>query len=220
MTPLPLLLALGAILLRKSWHRLLNLRPWNFKFLQGAPPLIWMQALGPFAVLAIASFLFRPVMDPRRLLFMAPYVLLTLAIGAVRLGQRSRWLALALFLILGVFHGISVASYRDRIAGPIDFKGFADKLLPRLKDADLIFLRREWDTTPILYYLKPDRHHIYVSHFVDASSRDPNARVWVLLFNGENMLPDMQPALPEYREAETIDFYQLRGVLYCRGPCQ
>jgi hypothetical protein len=41
-----------------------------------------------------------------------------------------------------------------------------------------------------------------------------------LLFNRENLPDDMQPALADYREVETVDFYGLRGVLYCRGPCQ
>jgi hypothetical protein len=146
--------------------------------------------------------------------------MLILAIGAVRLGQRSRWLAVSLFLILGAFHGISVAAYRDRVAGPLDFKGFADKLLPRLKTDDLIFMHREFNTTPVLYYVKPGRYHILAAHFDEAASRNPNARVWALLFNREELPDDMQPALADYHEVETVDFYGLRGVLYCRGPCQ
>jgi 4-amino-4-deoxy-L-arabinose transferase-like glycosyltransferase len=221
MTPLPLLLVLGAALLRKSWDRLRNLSSHlSLHFLQGGPPLIWMLALGPLALLAIASFAYRPLTDPRRLLFLSPYLLLVLAIGAVRLGQRSRWLALALFLVLGAFHGLSVAAYRDRIAGPLDFKGFADKLIPRLNGDDLIFLRREFDTTPILYYVRPGQYHILASHFAEACSRNPNARVWALLLHGEPLTPEMKPALAAYQAVETVDFYGMRGVLYCRGPCQ
>jgi len=221
MTVLPLLLVFAATLLRKSWDGLRNwCSRWSFKFLQGGPPLVWMLAVGPFALLVIASVVFWPLTDPRRLLFLAPYLLLTLAIGAVRLGQRSRWLALSLFLILGALHGFSVWAYSNRSVGPVDYKEFADKLKPHLQSDDLIFLRREWDTTPILYYVKPDHYHLLASNFVDACRRNPNARVWALLFHGEELPAAMEPALKEYREVETVEVYLARGVLYCRGPCR
>jgi hypothetical protein len=102
----------------------------------------------------------------------------------------------------------------------VDYKEFADKLKPHLQSDDLIFLRREWDTTPILYYVKPDHYHLLASNFVDACRRNPNARVWALLFHGEELPAAMEPALKEYREVETVEVYLARGVLYCRGPCR
>jgi hypothetical protein len=171
-------------------------------------------------LLVIGSVAFRPMIDPRRTLFVAPYLLLTLAIGAVYLGQRSRWLALSLFLVLGAFHGLGVSAYRDRIASPVDLKGFADRLLPRLRSDDLIFLHQGWYETPVLYYVKPDHYRVLARNFAEACARNPNARVWVVLFSGGALPPDMQPALDGYREVETVDDYQVRGVLYCRGPCR
>jgi 4-amino-4-deoxy-L-arabinose transferase-like glycosyltransferase len=47
LTPLPLLLVLAATLLRKSWDRLQNWCSSSLQFLQGAPSLVWMLALGP-----------------------------------------------------------------------------------------------------------------------------------------------------------------------------
>lgn len=179
-----------------------------------------MLALTPFAMLAMASVALRPMMDSRRLMFITPYLLLTLALGVVRLAQRSRWLALALLLILGTFHGMSLAAYRDRSAGPVDFKGFADKLAPHLEANDLIFLHREFYSTPVLYYLKPDHYHLLASHYAEATRGNPNARVWVLLFTREKFPLDMQTALEGYRECETVDFYLARGVLYGRGSCR
>lgn len=222
MTPLPVVLFLAATALRRSWDRL---RRWcsggSLRFLQGGPPLVWMLALGPFVLLATVSVVFRPLMSPRGLFFLAPYLLLMLAIGVVALGRRSRWLALCLFLILGLLHGFSVWAYSNRLVSPVDYKEFADKLKPNLQDDDLIFLSRTWYTTPILYYLTPGHYHLLASNFADACRRNPNARVWVLLFRGETseFPADMKLALGRYREVETLDIHLARGVLYCRNPC-
>jgi 4-amino-4-deoxy-L-arabinose transferase-like glycosyltransferase len=215
MTPLSLVLFFGATLLRRSWDRSrIWCSRWSLKFLEGGPPLVWMLAVGPFVMLAAVSVVFRPLMDQRGLLFLAPYLLLTLAAGALALGQRSRWLALTLFLILGTLHGFSVSAYNNRIASPVDYKGFADKLKSRLQGGDLIFLSRAWYSTPILYYLTPDHYHLLAGNFVDACRRNPNARVWALLFHGEEFPPGMEPALEKYREVETVEVYLAHGVLY------
>jgi 4-amino-4-deoxy-L-arabinose transferase-like glycosyltransferase len=221
MTPLPLVLVFAATALQRSWDRLRSrCSRWTFRFLQGGPPLVWMLAVGPFVLLAAVSVVFRPLMDQRGLLYLAPYLLLTLATGVVALGQRSLWLALSLFLILGALHGFSVWAYSNRSVSPVDYKEFADKLKPHLHGDDLIFLNRAWYTTPILYYLTSDHYHLLASNFVDACRRHPNARVWALLFRGEEFSGDMKPALEEYREVETVEVYLARGVLYCRNPCR
>lgn len=218
---LPLLMALGAVVLGKAWDRF---REWsmglNLQFLSGGPPLVWFLAVAPFLLLATISVLFRPIMDPRGLLYLAPFLLLTLASGIVNLGQRSRWLAVSLFLIVGVLLGFSVASYRDRIVGPINFKAFADKLKPRLRRDDLVLLRHDWDTTPILYYISSERYDLRAHDFAGAVRGDPNARVWTLLVHGEETPSTMTQALDGYHEVETVEVPLARGVMYCRSACQ
>jgi 4-amino-4-deoxy-L-arabinose transferase-like glycosyltransferase len=220
MTPLPFLLALAAIAVRKSWDRL---SAWcsrlNLKSLEGGPPLVLMLALVPFLLLSIVS-VFRPLMDPRGLLYLAPYLLLTLAAGVVSLGERSRWAALSLLLILGTLHGFSVMAYSNRLVSPVDYKAFADKLRPQLRGDDLIFLHRDWYTSPILYYLTPEHYHLRAGHFEDTCQHNPNARVWALLFRGEEFAPGMKAALQDYHEVETVEVYRARGVLYCHDSCR
>jgi uncharacterized membrane protein len=218
---LPILLVFAAALLQRSWDRLRNLfSRWSLKFLQGGAPLVWVMAAGPFLLLAAVSLLYRPLMDARGLLYLGPYLLLILASGAVALGRRNRWLAVSLFLILGVLHGFSAWAYRDRLTTPVDFKVFADKLKPQIEAGDLIFLRQDWSVTPILYYLTPGHYHLYASNFADVSRRNPNARVWVLAFRGDDGPAGAVPALEGYREAETVESHLARGVLYCRNACQ
>jgi 4-amino-4-deoxy-L-arabinose transferase-like glycosyltransferase len=217
--PLPILLAFAGVILQRSWDRLRNMcSPWSFKFLQGAPPLVWMMAAVPFLLLGAVSLLYRPLMDSRGLLFLAPYLLLILATGAVTLGRRSRWLAVFLVLILGTLHGISVWAYRDRLTTPVDFKVFADKLEPHIQPTDLIFLKKDWSTTPILYYMTPDHYHLYASNFSEVSQRNPNARVWVLTFRGDEDPVAIKQAVEGYRETETVATNMARGVLYIHSP--
>jgi Dolichyl-phosphate-mannose-protein mannosyltransferase len=218
---LPPLMALGAITLSKTWSRLRAwFAGWNLQFLSGGPPLVWLLAVTPFVLLGAVSVLFRPIMDARGLLYLSPFLLLTLASGIVSLGSRSRVMAISLFLIVGVLHAYSVAAYRDRIVGPINFREFADRLKPRVRGNDLVFLRHDWDTTPILYYLRSDQYDVRAHDFSDAVRRDPDARVWTLLLHGETIPSTMKQALEEYHEVETVDIPLARGVLYCRSACQ
>lgn len=220
MTPVPLLLALIAMALKKSWDRVEN---WfaglNLKWLEGGAPLVLMLALVPVLFLAIVSMV-RPLMDPRGLVFLAPYLFLTLAAGVVSLARRSTWIAISLFLILGALHGYSTMAYSNRLISPVDYREFADKLKPRLRSDDLIFLHRDWYTSPILYYLTPDRYHLRATAFEDNCRSHPNARIWALLFRGESFPDEMKKALNGYHPVQTVEIFQARAVLYCRESCR
>jgi hypothetical protein len=216
---LPLLLLIAALLLRKSWGWLRKLcSPWISRFPKGGAPLVWMLAFVPFLLVAALSVAFRPFMDARGILHIAPYLLLILATGAVALGRRSRWLAGALVLVLGALHGYSVWAYRDMLTTPVDYRQFADDLKPQIESTDLIFLARDWATTPILYYLHPDQYHIYASNFAEVCRQYPNSRVWVLALHGGDPPDGVEPALAGYSAIETVEIHLARGVLYSRNP--
>lgn len=220
MAALPLLMALGAILLEKMWGRLRVLfARLPLQFLSGSPALVWCLAVGPFLLLSAASVLFRPLLYPRGFLFLLPFLVLTIAVGLLELARRNRWLAISLFAMVGVLHAFSVAAYRDRIESPVNFRAFADKLKPDIRSDDLIFLRRDWDTTPILYYLTSDRYHVRAIDSAEAIPRDPHVRVWVLLFRGEDLPRGMEPKLADYHEVGTVDVHLAQAVLYCRSGC-
>jgi len=112
LTVLPSILAMGAITLAQAWQPLRTFgRELSPHLLAGAQRLILLQAFMPFAMLTIASVLLRPLLNPRGLLFVAPYLLLTLACGVVAIGRRSRALAIALFLVLATLHAYSLWAY-------------------------------------------------------------------------------------------------------------
>lgn len=220
MTVLPFVMAFAATALQKFWGSLRSLRPRpSLEFLEGGSPLVLMMAFIPFLLLSAVSVLFRPLMDPRGLVYLSPYMLLILACGVATIAQRSTLIAVPLFVVLGALHGFSAASYRDRTVSPVDFRDFAEKLTPRVWPADIIFFRKDWDTTPILYYLKTDRYHLVGTNFAYAN-RTPAPRIWVLLFRGESFPRSMKQALDHYHEGEKVEVYLASAVLYCRDSCQ
>jgi hypothetical protein len=112
---LPSILAMGAITLSQSWQTLRNFcRELSPHLLAGVQRLVLLQAFMPFAMLAIASVLLRPMLNPRDLLFVAPYLLFTLACGIAAVGRRSRALAITLFVVLTALHAYSLWAYSGR----------------------------------------------------------------------------------------------------------
>jgi 4-amino-4-deoxy-L-arabinose transferase-like glycosyltransferase len=221
MAALPLSMLIGAIVLNKFWHRLRNLgAKLPLRSLAGGQRLVLLITIIPFAMLAFVSLFLRPLMNARGLLYVEPFLLLTLACGIVAVARRSRWVAIPLVLILASLHAFSVEVYNDRIISQGDFGGLAAKLTPQIRSGDLFFIHRDWYTTPILYYIRPDRYKVDASDFTKAVQRDPQARVWVLLFGKESPEPGITQALQGYRQVETVDSYLGQAKLYCRDDCQ
>jgi hypothetical protein len=220
MAILPFLIAFAGAALQKFWDRVRSCLPGlTFGSLEGRRALVLMMAFVPFLLLSAVSVFFRPIMDPRGLVYLSPYLLITLACGVATIGKRSTVLAVSLFLILGALHAFSVFAYRDRTVSPVDFREFTDKLIPHLQPADIIFFRSDWDTTPILYYLRTDHYRLVASNSAGASHNQA-ARMWVLLFRGEALPGSMKEPLEQYREAERVDVYLASAVLYCRDSCR
>jgi hypothetical protein len=112
---LPSILFMGAITMSESWQHLRafgqTLGP---QVLAGRQRLVLLQSFLPFAMLAIASLFMRPLLNPRGLHFVAPYLILVLACGIVSVGRRSRTLAIALFLVIVTLHACSMFAYCGR----------------------------------------------------------------------------------------------------------
>ncbi len=109
---LPSILVMGAITLSQSWQHLSAFgRTLDPRVLAGGRRVVMLQAFLPLALLTFASLFLQPLLNPRGLLFVAPYLLLMLACGIVAIGRRSRWLAGALFVVLAVLHAWSLWAY-------------------------------------------------------------------------------------------------------------
>lgn len=198
---LPLLIALGALALRAAWERL---PAWGPPALAGRAGLVSMLAVTPFLLLTVVS-LVKPIFNQRGMLPLGPYLLLVMAAGMTPL-RRRRWRAAALLAALVPGFAVSLHSYHIMRADPVDYDVFANLLKRELGRDDLIFLRRRWDVTPILYYLAPGHNRFVANDFRAACQRQPGVDVWVLLLHEQEPPTEMRAALSGsgYREVHAI----------------
>jgi len=213
---LPLLLAGLGFLIQRTWDRLPN---WgrhlvNNGFFVGSPGLVKMSAVFPFVILATIS-VFKPILNQRGMLFVAPYLLLVLAGGMVSL-LRKRWLGVSLFVLVGILHGNSLVAYNAMRVDPADFRTFSAMLAPHLQKTDLIFLQPNWSVTPIFYYLAEDHYRFVGKDYREACRQEPDARVWALLFYQQGMTGEMVEALADYQVLQRVEMPHARAILYSR----
>jgi hypothetical protein len=213
---LPVLLAGLGFLIQKTWSRLPD---WGRHlvdngFFMGSPGLVKMSAVVPFVILSAIS-LFKPILNQRGMLFMAPYLLLVLAGGMVSLA-RKRWVAVSVFVLVGILHVGSVVAYNAMRVDPADFRAFAAMLAPRLEKTDLIFLQPNWSVTPIFYYLTEDGYRFVGQNYAEACRQEPDARVWVLFFYKQGIAGEIAEALADYQVLQRVEMPHAHAILYSR----
>ena len=216
MIVVPFLLALGAILVQRNWQWLTSWRTTllDNRFVIGDQALVLMLAVVPFLVLSVVS-LVKPIFNARGLLPLAPYLLLVLSAGIVRVA-RHPIAAIALLVVLCVAHYSGLKAYSRVSAGRADYKAFAAALAPQVGSTDLIFLHPEFYSTPLFYYMNSNWDRV-VGRNYDAELRGkPQAKVWTLWFyNYEPELArPMQDALSNYHAVQTVEAPGGEAVLY------
>ena len=216
MIVLPFLLAAIAILLQRSWETITAWRPslLDSGLVAGKQALILMLAVVPFVTLSILSVL-KPIFAARGMLLLTPYLLLVLAWGMVRMAT-NRFVAVALLLAIGFAHYEGLQEYGRMSAGRADYKQFAAVLAPNLEKTDLVFLRPEFYSTPIFFYMQSGWNQFVGRDYEAASRENPQARVWALWFyNYEDTLPPgIEDALANYHVVRTIDAPGGQAILY------
>jgi len=217
----PFALATLATLLHKNWRRI---TAWRIAFLEsrfiaGDQALVLALAVVPFAALAVASR-FKPMFNERGMLLLGPYMLLVLAWGIAHVG-RNRIVVAVLLVLLCATEYSGFRQYRRMSAGRADYKAFAAALAPRIDESDLVFLAPSWYATPLFYYVHSGWDRFVGSDYEAACRRDPRASVWVLTFPNyeqpyyeQEVPPEIQEALRNYRPVETVNAPDARAVLY------
>ena len=220
MAILPILLAVAAVLVQRNWARLSS---WSSVLLRGRLPvsdggLLLILATVPFLLLAFIS-IFKPILNARGMVPLAPYVLLVLAAGIVRLGRNPIVLA-AILVALGAAHYSGLQAYRAMSAGRADYKSFAAVLTPQIERSDLIFLYPEFYSTPLFFYMNSNWDHVVARNYDAACAANPHARVWALWFNHYEpaLSSSMQQCLAKYRIARTIQAEGGKAMLYVAEP--
>jgi hypothetical protein len=181
---------------------------------RGGQILIAMLALLPLMPLAITG-LHKPVYNERGALLLTPYLLFVIAAGITRLA-RNWWTAACIGVILIGLHTASINLYRSFTTDPADYRKLALALSSRVERADMVFLRKSWSATPILYYLPEDKYQLIGHGYREACQRAPQARVWALAFYENDISDPMKQALTEYQAVQTVEIPYAKAVLYLR----
>ena len=210
---MPAALALAAFLLDRYWRKLPA--PGRIgSLLLGERAFLVLLAILPFAAIATASQV-RPLLNQRGLLLAVPYLLLALAAGISSIPRPAA--VLAILAVLCPAFAVSLRGYRDMMVDPADYAAFAAVLTREIQPADLVFVKKMWYATPILYYL-PARRYRLVAHPYDAATkRDPQARVWVVLPYESEPSEEMRHALTGYRQVRTIPGDHSTAILFEPG---
>jgi hypothetical protein len=199
-----------AFLLQRMWTRLPEPGRWR-RLIAGESGLVVLLAVAPLVALcSLAQF--RPILNQRGLLFTSPYVLLLLGVGIATI-RRKVWFA-ALAPVLVVTCVASSRSYGQMMVDPVDYGGFAKAIQSEIGPGDLVFVRKAWYETPILYYLHKDRYRLVGRNFELACARNPEARIWVVLLYDADPAREMQTALAGYRALKTITAPKAKAILY------
>jgi hypothetical protein len=178
----------------------------------GAQALIGMLALLPLVPLA-ATALHKPVYNARGALLLAPYLLLVIAAGIATV-VRSWWTAAGMGVLLVGLHAASLKAYQSYTTDPADYRRLAAALSPQVRQGDLIFLRKSWTVTPILYYLPDDKYQLVGRDYGKALLLHPKARVWALAIYEDDVASAMKQALMERRPVQTIEIPYAKAILY------
>jgi Dolichyl-phosphate-mannose-protein mannosyltransferase len=216
MTLLPLLLALLAIAVQRSWNWLTS---WsagrvNSRFLIGDQALVLILAVVPILALSVIS-LFKPILNARGLLLVTPYLVLVLAAGIVQLTRHPIPFAVV-FLAIGIAHYSGLRAYGRTWAGRADYSSLSALLSPQVESTDLVFLNPEFYSTPIFFYMTSNWNQIVGRNYEEACRENPRARVWALWFyNYEPELRQpMEEALSNYHIIETVEAPGVQAKLY------
>jgi hypothetical protein len=157
-----------------------------FKARVGAPlGSIWLVAflaLVPVGLLALISMVI-PLMADRTVSIFAPYLMLIISMGAIHLYRMRPAYGLVVVALIGL-NIAGFLEYRKQLHSPTDYSALASQVVPKAKPGDLWFVFRHWAVTPIYYYLDSESYKFIGHDHAEAIEEHPDARVWVLGFEG------------------------------------
>jgi 4-amino-4-deoxy-L-arabinose transferase-like glycosyltransferase len=180
---------------------------WNFK-------VSAYLALLPVLSVAVIS----PVValfNSRGILLYTPYLLLTIAAGALALIKRSRlWIPVLITALLILCAG-NIFFRNSTLEHPTDYKSLAEKWIPEIQPDDLVLVRLHWSTTPIFYYLDTNQLEVIsTNRYLKHQTNYDNSRIWVLSLVDLEGGPDMKTILQDYRLKDTITGRNIQADLY------
>lgn len=168
--------------------------------------------LVPVTLLVVMSFK-SPILASRGFVMLVPYLLAWIAVGLVALG-RSRLVWLGVMGGLVVLHVGSLQYFRG-VPAVREYREVAERMKMRFAMDDLVFVRsRHWATTPLFYHLEGETHRLVAGSYGEELRRCPKARVWVMMWEGDDPPVGSMEALSQYSFAEEVQSLRCLARLY------
>lgn len=174
--------------------------------------LVTFLAIVPLGMLALVSMAI-PLIADRTVSIFAPYLMLIVSVGAIRLCQSRLACGLAVVLLLSL-NTAGFLEYREQPHSPTDYSALAAQVTPKAQPGDLWFIFKHWATTPIFYYLDPGQHTFVARDYAQILSKQPRARVWVLGFEGLPPPTRVTDPLSGYRRLDHVEAHGIYADLY------
>lgn len=182
------------------------------------PMLLLFLLTGLVAPLAVYAISFKVALAAdRAFLVFLPSLLLLCAAGLSVLLQRRLTAVIAGAAVAGFFAWGLVYNARRPQSGN-DYKGLAAQMQAAMQPGDLVLVRRrDWITTPLLYYL-PDARLVAEDWSAAATAAD---RVWIIVWGQQGQEirpPSIAAAVAGRTPAESVTARRGRAELYLRTP--
>jgi hypothetical protein len=178
--------------------------------------LLFVLAFVPALLVVGVSFAF-PLLASRLLLLFTPFLLILIASG-VRNYCRKLASGIPVCVLLLVLSVSSMAYFKSTPSDSRDYQELAQKIMANIEEPDLIFVpRKSWTTTPIFYHMTEATSRFVAEGLQAAVDRNPNSRVWLVLFGEQQPTEQMRAALSGFTAEQTISARRGRALLFVRN---
>jgi uncharacterized membrane protein len=191
---------------------LVQLFKWCIRVPLGPIWLVAFLTFVPVGLLALISMVI-PLMADRTVSIFAPYLMLIISFGTVYLCRARPAYGLVIVALLGL-NVAGFLEYREQPHSHTDYSALAAQVMPKAQSGDLWFVFRHWAVTPIYYYLDSESYKFVGRNHTGAIEEHPDARVWVLGFEGLPPPPRVTAPLNGHRKFVRIEARGIYADLY------
>lgn len=216
---IPAIVAAAAAVLPWVWpalSRVAGLVDRAFARFPGAGSIAAWLAIVPAAAAALLS-LASPIFFDKGVLTFVPYLVLVIARGVVSFPHPAARAAAAAAVLAGVCP-VGLWLQTNRLHTIWDYRDITDHVAPDVRPTDLIFLEKNWSTTPLFLHMPADQYRYVQQNCPEAVAANPGARVWVVSLTDApfETRSGVRTALADYHVTRTIP--TRNGTVYLYEP--
>jgi len=165
------------------------------------------------ALLMVLVSLARGVLVPRGTIVFLPFLSVAIAHG-IAACFRVRIVGYVVLMLVVGLHLASLRYFRAAQNSPRDYAGLAQQLTAQLRSSDVIVVRNNFSSPPLLYYLREVQAQCIPYEPAWMESVNDDSRVWMIEFAGETPRSEPPVVLDGRDRTRSIDVPGARAVLW------